>query len=82
MLQEVLPGVYKLVHRKHFSASIIYLAIESCGKTHTVCDLQHIFDFEVTDFSITVEGAEQWNIQPVLSTDQARQIMIWPVPGE
>lgn len=82
MLQEALPGVYKLVRRRDFSASIIYLAIEKCGKTHAVCDLQHIFDFEVADFSIAIEGAEEWNIQPVFSTDQERQIMIWSVPGE
>lgn len=58
-LQAVLPGEYKLVHGKDFSASIIYLAVENCGKTRYVCDLQHICEFQVTDFDIATEGAEQ-----------------------
>jgi len=44
---------------KDFSASIMYLDIANCGKAQYVCDLQHIFEFKVTDFDIAIEGAEE-----------------------
>jgi len=37
----------------------MYLDIANCGKAQYVCDLQHIFEFKVTDFDIAIEGAEE-----------------------
>lgn len=59
VVQALPPGEHKLLQGEDFCTSIIYPAIENCGKTHYTCDLQCIFEFKVIDFHIAIEGAEQ-----------------------